>query len=282
MYPIVITSDNNSWRVTDDGTSYTATIPAGTYYAYESVAEITGYPRLYTALYDQMGLNQDIQPFAGTPSLSNLQVNGGLQFIGSSSAAFSFDFNHVDWTFPPQYIGFAADQATSVSSSASGVLTAPYTPYGIWDSFDPARSKIGFTSRKMARATEDVERSDAYEVSWGSRLLREVVYRYVPAAHVHGARALQADHASTGELALGDIYQGFDLLWNSLAKLDTILILHGGQGSLDAENAEWEAVRLFDSSQAESFGNVARLMSMGGEFYELVLTLVRLEGSYTQ
>ena len=91
-----------------------------------------------------------------------------------------------------------------------------------------------------------------------------------------------SDYANVGELAIGDVWQGFDLVWESLSRLETILILHGGAGVIDAENAEWESVRLMSLEQAESFGNVARLMNLGGEYYELALELVRLGGSYEQ
>ena len=283
LYPIEIVEGANQLRITDISDSFTATITPGVYWAYESIGTITGYPKLLTTISDNIGVvNQDIFFRPGTPSLSNLQTNGGYEMYSGEGDSWSLDFDHVDFTLPPELLGFPADQSTQVVADSNGVINPPFTPKGVWDSPVVARRKIGFQSRKIARATEDVERSDAYELDWGSRLIREVVYQYVPAAHVHGSRALLSDYAQVGELAIGDTFQGFDAVWESLAKLDTILVLHGGAGVIDAQNSEWEAVRLMSREQAESFANVARLQNLGGEYYELALELVRIGGVYEQ
>lgn len=279
LFPIeIVTGVNDVFVGTDDGYQTVVTLPAGTYYTYDSDPEIAGYPSLYRAIAGPLGVNEDIEWYAATPSLSTDQLNGGA--VMRSEASFSIDFNHASFSMDPRWFGFPAGQSAQVTSDGNDELLSPLTILGVWDSQEHAIRWSSTPTRRVDAATEDVDRDDVYEVDWGSSRIRMMVWRYIAAAHVHAARAELADYASVGQLSVGDTHNAFEHVWG--VGLGDLILVHQGAGVLDVEPADYEIVRMGDAAQRGDLGRVARGMSLGGEYYEVSLTLVRRGGRYSQ
>ena len=297
IFPITIISGENDTIILDEnGSDYTVVIPEGTYWAYQAAGsgfEITGYPSLYLEIAQQLtaavGGGNAYSFFAADPASTSLTDSRSVILSRGvfSSNDFSLRFSQAGFTLDKRLFGVASDYAVDVANVGDSTPAQGQT-FGQWVSPRPASMKPSFPFQQITLSTTDTARSDLYAMRWTARRRRVVQYRHIPAAWIHRSRAAQADYAEVAGISTGDTRMAFEWTWESLSAFDDVIIIHDQGDDSDVINnfqnvrANHEIVRLLDVDAALDFENVASLETMGGEFYRLEIPLVRIGGDYEQ
>lgn len=279
--PVEIVAGANALRIFNGLTEQTITVPPGQYWCHgdDSVAVATDYPGLYTTISDLLLTSifdgaalQAWSPYQRRPGCG-LQIVGGLHALLFSSPLF---------TLPKDLLGWPA--GWSVDTPQATITRSPQTARGVWVSPEGAWDKRSWVTRTLYHGAEQTERSDAYQLDWGSRRVRTLQYSWLPAALVHKQRALLPEYARTGQILAGDTAAAYEWMWESLSKLEDIIIVHDEGASCGHAVAAhpWEAVRIATLEACARYEQLARLLSTGGEQYELTIPVVHLGGSYEQ
>lgn len=280
---VEIEQGKNALRIFNGLSNATIEIPPGTYWCHgdDDAALNTKYPGLYTVLQDLVG-TAAIWSGATFHAWSPYQRRPGcgLQLVGNPHA---FLFSSPLFTFPKDLLGWPVDWATD--TPAGTVTRSPQSCRGVWVSPEGAWDKRSWASHTSYHSSPDEpERDDLYQLRWGSRRTRLIEYSWLPAALVHKGRARLPEYARTAQLAVGDVAAAFEHLWERMARLDTVLVVHdeGAACGLEVVAHPWEAARLATTDAATRYEALCRLLATGGEQYALTVPLVRLEGSYEQ
>lgn len=279
---ITVPADKRTMRISAGGGAINITIPAGDYWCH-SEASLGGlYPGLYAAINSALTLYFSATCRAHSPY--GLYPQAGIEFYRSPvPTQFTFHFSSSAWTLDKRLFGFGQFHATDVTS-VNSVLRAPFSTWGSWVAGRPAKRKIAFEERIASWATDDSARTDAYEVDHGARLKRMFLYDWCQASIVHPQRALMEDHAGAAGLLVGDVHNTFHDIWTSLARLEEVIVVHdvAEQAGLGVPVDSWEAVKIATLEAARRFEDVARLVNAGGEFYELTIPTVVVDGTFKQ
>ena len=288
LFAITLTSDNNTFRVTYNGTPATCTIPAGTYWMHDdSPTDYASFFRAFnTAITTQHATVWTRA--AATPTTSIYQEFCGVR-IENGAAAFSFDFSHGDWTLDPRLLGFPSTQSTDVASVAAGSnfrITSPLSYYGAWRSWCIFHHRSAIDKRSHTEAeryASSTRAADRERKTWHEDTIRTLRYEWVPSAHVHRGRADIQAYADTGHLGLGDTHNCFQDLWDALARDENpVLVRYHTEENLDLfwETGDYEAVKLEGDEAAQSFRQVTAVTRKNGEFYALNFDLYVIDGSF--
>lgn len=280
--PVEIVAGANTLRIFNGLSVASVTIEPGLYWCHgeTSGSVAIAYPGLYAAL--DAALMVAIWEGAAVSAWSPYQRRPGcgLQIQGGPHALL---FSDPQFTFPRDLLGWPADWLEDTPTAT--VTRSPQTCRGIWVSPEAAWDKRSWPSRSVYQTSPDQpERSDAYQIVWGSRRIRTLVYSWLPAALVHKSRALLPEYARTAQLVAGDTAAAWEHTWEQLRELRDVLIVHdeGAVCGHKVASHPWEVVRLASGEGAERLDALVRLMSTGGEQYELAVPLVHLGGSYEQ
>jgi hypothetical protein len=290
LYPIEVVAGVNDqivWAETSDTLSIT--VEPGVYWCFNGSAPAPVGASTYLSLYNQIASQMSGASFllgdnitytfrAITPTGSVLQEGAGIALVGSTADFLSLNLTAT--TFDQRIFGFAASATGTVASvaapSGSGrEVQGPLTRWGAWVSPVEATSRTSTPRRLIEWATAYTEREDAYAVDYGARRTRVHSYEYVPAGHVRVARADDPQYADAAELYTGDTHNAFETVWESLAKLDEVVVIHHLEGDaldLAVTTHSYEVVRLADAAQAQDFSRVATVQRTAGEWYKLEVT----------
>lgn len=288
--PITITSSNNSFVLTEDPTgvptTYTVTIPAGTYAAYYSSSDFSVASSLYYAIRTALaaaGAN-NYAFSAATPSLSTEQTNAGLRINSVTSGTFRVDFNDASFTMDNRWFGFGTAE-TNTTSDGSDNVDSKYTVLSTWTSWTltdgTASEKISHLEREINESSDRT--ADAYQVEWNEDRIRNMVYEFVPAAHVYENRqdALDATaYYDTAKLDATDNHNAFEQIWDAGSRLGDIIVQYDSVTDLDPINNSYSIVRFNDAGQRKSMRDCARITTRGGEFYTIDVELLVTAGNY--
>lgn len=291
LYPVTIPALCDIAWVETSG-ALAANIPAGTYWAYAG-ATLSGYPSLLGAITSAMSLESAAEGDAVTysmralsPTLSPEQAWGGLALVGSSADFLSLDLGDTHEILR-KVLGFAASDTSTIATVAG--ITSPrreiqgrYTRWGAWISPVPATSRLRSPRRLVEWATEYTERDDAYAVDHGDRSTRRWVYEWVLGGHVMASLALDLQYAQAAGLGTGDVYNAFETVWQALAQLDEVVVIHHNEGDaldLAVITHAYDVVRLASAEQARDFRRVAEMIRTAGEYYKLTVDCaIRVSG----
>lgn len=277
--PIVITSANNSFRLYEitSTAERIVTIAAGTYWLHADSAYTSEFPSLYLAL--ETALNAvatNTYAFtSSTPTSSAQQTACGLTLTGDVEE-FSIDFDDADFTMSPGWFGFRASGAPTSSTLA---IASPYTIYGHWwtntvDVNGRASTKRRDREREISFSHD--RPADRYGIEWYDDYTRQVVYEFVPAAHIFEVAATDSAYAATGRLATNDTHNAWETIWSSLSRSQQVIIVHDvgtGFDITDLTAGYAEAVLLRDESQAQQLSSTFTLTRAAGEFYTIDVNL---------
>lgn len=280
--PVEIVAGANVLRIYNGAVPVSVTVPPGIYWCHGDDAASVALK--YPGLYELLGVLLDAAISGGATltawSPYQRRPGCGLQISGGSHALL---FSDPLFTFPKDLLGWSASWVTN---SPTGTITrSPQSCRGVWVSPEGAWDKRSWASRTIYNAAPDQpERSDAYQLDWGGRRVRTVQYSWLPAALIHKSRALLPEYAATAQLVAGDTAAAFEHVWEQLARLQDVLIVHdeGASCGLSVAAHPWEAVRLASTAGAERFDALVRLLATGGEQYELTLPVVHVGGTYAQ
>lgn len=277
---INVPADKRTMRVSAGAGTISVTIPSGDYWC----CALGGfYEGVYDAINDALSLLfSGLQARAHSPY--GLYPQCGIEFYRAPvPTQFTFHFSDPLWTLDKRLFGFPQFHATNATSVGS-VLRAPFSTWGSWVAGRPAKRKIAFPERQTYWATDDTARADAYEVDFGSRYKRVFQYDWCQAAIVHPRRGELEDHAAAAGLLVGDTHNAFYDIWESLARLEEVLVVHdvAADAGLNLGGHPFEVVKIATAEAARRFEDVARLVNAGGEFYELTIPTVVVDGTYRQ
>lgn len=279
---ITVPADKRTMRVSAGAGPIDITIPAGDYWCHGEASVGGAYPGVYAAI--SAALTTYISASCRAHSPYGLYPQCGIEFYRSPvPTQFTFHFSSSAWTLDKRLFGFRQYHATDAVSVGS-VLRAPYSTWGSWVAGRPAKRKLAFEERRTYWATDDTARSDAYELDFGARIKRLYQYDWCQAAIVQPQRGLLEDHVGAAGLLVGDVHNAFHTVWTSLARLDEVLVVHdvAEQAGLLVPVGSWEAVKIATAEAARRFEDVARLVNAGGEYYELTIPTVVVDGTYQQ
>jgi len=289
--PYNIIAGANVLRLREGATTYTITITPGTYWLYAgSASPVTGYPSLYHAI--TAGLTAAAP---GTYALTCTEVPGegtglrrALRLARSTSAALGWSLRFEDalWTLPPELLGYPPDQDAAVEAGSRLALTSPRGVPGVWLAPSTARSKTSYPRRRVATSTDEVQRDDAYALSWQTSRARLMRYDLIPAVYIHSARSEEESYR-TASLVVEDPSLAFEEVWQSLSRLRDVIIIHdvgGGEDGLDAaaHPSRVEVVRLATNEGRSELERLLTTRYQYGEQYALDVPLVQRGGGYTQ
>lgn len=284
------------WR--EGASTRSVTIPAGRYWLYfapTSGTEIAGCPSLYRQLLTLIN--------AGSPNVYALsyadppgEVSGlhrGLRIVRTSgSTAFGYDAGAGSFTFAPREALGLPPTSAGPLLTLSAELVSPRGIRGQWVSPRRAAMKVSHLARRVESSTEEVERDDAYQISWASRRLRAWRYTQLPAGLIHRGRALDSEYYLPANLLPGDDSYAFDWMWDELSALRDIIVVHergAESASIQLRNADaahyWnsvEVLRAFDGAQRADYSSLTEITTQAGEVYSLTLATVYRRGGYQQ
>lgn len=308
LWPVTITSSDNKFAITINSVQYQITMAAGTYYAYFQddyttlpAGFTTTYPSLYQAIIDaaEAGIAGSTWTVGSvTPVESSSQTRKGLQWrLSPDTFAFTLDFSDAtDWTMDPRLWGYPEGHTTDETSSDTGslqTLDSDYTYLGAWQ---PPRKQTDFRGpleRMVQYSTDQVERADAYAVDYGTRKTRGWAWEYIGAAHVYAQRAEEAAYATNGDLATGDTNNALEHAFPEMARLEELIVVpiadatdvhlgidHTESWVSGAADQVWEICRLDvrNVSSPVSMDDFLTLRRAGGEFYDIRIPLVQVDG----
>lgn len=287
LWPIVVTSSNNSFVFTETGGStFTVTIAAGTYYTHRDSSIDTDYPSLWLALETAIGAESTTNTYtfsAQTPTQSVEQFSAGIRLTGTAgtSVEFSIDFSSGSFTLDPRLLGFPSTQSADVTAVAEGsdhVLDSVFTVFGTWRAFSlfdgKAAEKRG-DERVLSIDSHD-RPSDRYPLEWFEERYRPVSYQRVYAAHVYRYAARDLGYATVGKLAQNDTHNAFYYIWRELLRDDNpVIVCHnvGDVWDLQVDTYDSEAVKRAGSFPTSFREWTGEPVQRAGEFYNLELDL---------
>lgn len=290
---VVITTSNNIIRFREDATTYTITIPAGTYWLYTGTDLDSAHPSLYDVIVTEINGTVGIANTYAAEGIPPKDWTRGDLYAGlrlhriAGTDTFAWRFDDGAWTFPPEYLGYASDRST-IAVDTGNHLDSPYAIRGAWVSPEAARDWRSFQRGRVEVPTEDTALDNLYAMHWGTRRYRLMVYRHTLGAYVHKNRGLDDEAAEVAGIAIGDDNVGLEHVWEWLRDFNDIIILHNSGNESDHMDIagnysdSWETLRLASVETARDFERVARLENLGGEYYRLELPLVRIGGTYEQ
>lgn len=293
LWPVVITSANQSFGWKEGGVSLSATIAAGTYWCHNDDSLDSDYPSLYKAVEAAMlaesSVSGDSNSYViepGTPTGSPDQIYGGVRIRETTGAGWDWiDFGAAttiadrpiaDYPGVVECLGFEGEDGADISS-VSGIVYSTRTAHGMWSAPELATTKLGPPQRMVTPSTQYPERDDFYVVDRGRRVVRRIGYEYVPGAHVYPDRADDLRWADVGQLGLGDDHNAMLWLWEALAEGREAILVHfepNEDFDLQVDTHAYEVVRLEGSEAREDFRNVLSLRFANGELYDIQLPVV--------
>ena len=269
----------------ESGTPLSATLTPGPYYGHNDSALDATYPSLFIAISDAMtaeslssGDSITYYFSNATPTASSAMTNFGVKIVGD--AAWTWDssgtINADGW------LGFTTSDGTIVANGSFEVYsTRTYST--AWIGPEPPSMWGSHPERIVDPSTEYVERDDAYWFDRGSRSIRELVFQYIPSAHIYKARAKRAEYASTGQVAQYDTFNALERVWESACVGGTLILVWYDQRTdieLDIDNSGYyEIVRLFDKKNMQDFSTMISLRRTAGELYDVSFKTVRMNGT---
>ncbi len=291
---IEITAANNGFTIGElTSTSpviytlITGTVAAGTYYLHDDASmTAAGYPSLYAAIGAALTAAGSAATWAWSTEAAKKSPKlpyGGL--VLTSDTSYRLYFGAGEFTMDASWFGFLSAENTSQPSTTVGsteVIISPYTVNGRWISHSlldgVATDKQPDRYRNVKFSSPRI--SDATTVTWDTGTHRRMLYEYVPAAHIYPARANEYEYAHHGELGHYDANNGWLGVWESLARLDDVLLVHNACEDLQVDSHDYEVVRMREERQAERLSAVAKRMGIGGDYYEIDVDLYVVSGSY--
>ena len=294
--PVVIEEGvNDEVILRENGADYTITVPPGTYWTYTAASsgfQLPGYPSLYITISGLMtaavgGGNSYFFQAANPSGTALTDYRSMILTRNVGSNDFSLRFSQSGFTLDKRLFGVGPNHAADISNSGAST-PATGQVWGQWVSPRPASDKRSFVQKKVVLSTEDTARSDLYAMKWEERRRRMFIYHRVPAAWVHQKRAEQADYAEVAGISTSDTRMAFEHLWAELSAFNDIIVVHNQGDDSDVINNfenvrdNHEIVRLLNVDEALDFENIAEMETMGGEFYQLAIPVVRLGGDYDQ
>lgn len=252
-----VTADNQTIVFDENGTTKNVDIPTGRYWCYLQTSVL---PSAYPSLYDEI-TSQLQSAFSGTylyvqqtPSGADI-ANLGLQ-LSSSIDTVSFEFQDSDFTFPPEYLGYAPDRSTAATTS-SGTLNSPLSWRGSMFVPRAASDKRSRPDASVARSSDDASR--AQYLRWtDDDDPRRVFYEGIYGANIYGLRGRLSASADEAGLPDGDVNNGWNHIWDSLVSGHPAIIAHNIEG-----NASY-SFNSYDPSTATTGYEVVHLQEVGG------------------
>lgn len=290
MGPVEVTTSNRTLIFKEGTTSYTLTLPTGTYYPYHGADVDTAHPSLFDAILDAMTVafvpGSYSTRVARPDTWPRNDTYAGVELVRGATATFGWEFSDSSFDFPPEYLGFAPDVSTDKTVTGT-VLTSDYAVARHWVSPTKADSKVPYARTRTSQSSEDFGRDDLYTMQWQSRRYTTFNYRDIFGWWLQKGRA--GDLTSIGVADTDEDHNAsFELIWEALRAFDDVLVLHNfgnedDSGVLSTYPGQLEIVRLASRRHADDYARVIQLSGRGGEYYNLeVPTVRRAGGSYDQ
>lgn len=261
------------------------TLTPGPYYGHNDVEFDAEYPSLFRAIADAMdaestanGLGQAYGFVEATPTDSSQMTNFGLKIISDGE----FDWDTSGTINADGWLGFTTSDGV-ISANGIFEVYSTRTYSTSWICPEPPTLWGSHPERIVEASTEYVEREDAYWFDRGSRSIRELVFQYIPSAHIYKARANRAEYASTGQVAINDTFNALERVWESACVGGTLIMVWYDQRSdidLDVnDNGYYEIARLQDRKNMQDFSTMISLRRTAGELYDVSFKTVRMNGT---
>lgn len=283
LYPIEITSDNNLLVFRNDASQYVSLTP-GVYYAYRSEVS-SRWPSLYDAIETAVAQHPSVSGTyhfeLATPAQSSGFVNSGLKLVRDAGTT-TFGWNVSQGSFDYRLLGFNPENTLKLASTQDTEPIGDYSRAGVWQAPQTAMPKIS-GNHTYEQYRNNARRGHEVVTRWGSDGARLLRFGWVAAGHVLPYKNERADYASTAGLAVEDHGNyWFDLWDQGVSTYRDVLAVYGEPTSLELEPASgglpWEV--LFSprkSEYADAFDSTHKERSEMAEFYELELTMGRLQ-----
>ena len=255
------------------GTTAQLTIPAGRYWGYYEPAAPSwltdNFPSIYVAilvaLISVTGESWSFRSCTPTVSVKCLNRGVALTHLTGSTTEFGWQFNNTGWTLPKAVLGFAPDQASQVTTTASELLS-PFHRGCDW--VGPKRHRSKWAVPKNVQYTGGG--------SWATRqtnrvrtdLIRMWQYTWIAEGHVKRGKALDENYARVAELGHGDVNNSFEDFWETgFSTGAPVLVVHD-EGALDMAitTHPYEVVTFAKPEQADEFEAVAAIPDSGGRW----------------
>lgn len=282
---VTLDATNNTIEVAENGGGLVAvTVPPGTYYGHKDPALDATHPSLYLALEAALSaaLTGTYTVDAATPTMTTLFEGRGIS-ITRDSGFFSVLCSSSLTATTPDLCDFLGFDRGMLYPSVGTVWTSPYMRDGMWRSTEQRTLAERETSVEIEYSTTFTEREDAYGLDRGVRNIRQWRYEDVQASHVLLGFASEADHAATGEVALGDERNTWERLWRALLRLDDVLVVYyqaGQAPDLLVTTHPYEIVRINDPARTRKLGAAKSFRYLAGSYYDLAWQTVTRSGTY--
>jgi hypothetical protein len=281
LRPVVLTSASNKFRLYEitHATEIIVSVPIGTYYLHaDSVLASAGFPSLYLAIETALNAvaSNEYTFKNATPRASGGQTGVGL-VLSADIEEFSINFADVDFTMSAGWFGSGdSENITSTNKRIIGKFTVLHQWYlNTISSYAQASNKRGSVQREISYSHE--RPTDRYAIEWYSERTRQIVYEYVPAAHVFEYGAKEQIYADTGRLALGDVNNAWETIWSGLSRDETLLIVHNVDSKWNLRDVfgsgSVESVKLFGEAQARDLDSTITLTRSAAEMYTISVNL---------
>ena len=288
LYPIVITEDNNRFRIRDNTlTTYNVILDPGVYYAYQEAglpaAFTTDYPSFYSHVITRMN---DAWGASGTWSVDFASqpywTARGLKWTLSVTNDWDIVFNDSYYTIDPRLFG--TNPGTNITGGVGGgglpgIGFSPFCPSGLWMSPRHHVSNLGDRINVQKESGGDMRWRQT--VRWRQVGIRSLAYQWIHANHVSIGRNNNAAFATEGPQPLIQYDHGnyFGDAWKAMSLgLDFLVIYYSSASNISTlaiTTKKWEIGRLIPEF-AEQLSSCLDLAYPRGEIYDIRFSFERL------
>lgn len=274
-YQIVIDDSNDTIVISDQTlTSAQVTLDHGAYFVSSGD---TGHAD-YSFLLDHIETKLDAAVSGGggshtysfslaTPADSSDYTNGGVSLSTSDSSDFTLEFSDGDFSCHDGIFGylFLGTGVGFDQSSTSGTYTGLYTQYGRWQAPPDHYPHDQRDAPKEIVSTSGGTSATEGRLYIARQLQRRMMWRALPAAVVHGQRALDATLAGQASLDTGDTNNGLKQVYRWQA-YDMVLAQGAPSTNPDAFEADKREIVKFPTNT--NFNDLPQDLS-GKEQYDI-------------